>query len=112
MNTSKNRQAKIAKLNDEHRQNIPKTRTYVSQQVSNLPIMKLAKLFYLVKNFNTFNKDNDPHREHDLGKVILDGESYFWKIDYYDKSLEYGSPDPTNPAVTERILTICHQWEL
>jgi hypothetical protein len=29
-----------------------------------------------------------------------------FKIDYYDKSLEFGSPDPADPTVTERIITI------
>ena len=29
-----------------------------------------------------------------------------FKIDYYDKSLEFGSPDPADPIVTERIITI------
>ena len=34
------------------------------------------------------------------------GERYFFKIDYYDKNTEFGSPDPADPAVTTRVLTI------
>jgi hypothetical protein len=30
----------------------------------------------------------------------------FWKIDYYDKALEYGSDDPADPGQTTRVLTI------
>jgi len=30
----------------------------------------------------------------------------FWKIDYYDRSLEYGSNDPADPSQTVRVLTI------
>jgi uncharacterized protein DUF3768 len=30
----------------------------------------------------------------------------FWKIEYYDKDLQFRSPDPADPAVTERIITI------
>lgn len=28
-----------------------------------------------------------------------------FKIDYYDKELQFGSPDPADPTVTERIIT-------
>ena len=27
-------------------------------------------------------------------------------IDAYDRNLEYGSPDPTDPAVTTRVMTV------
>jgi hypothetical protein len=30
----------------------------------------------------------------------------FWKIDCYDDKLEWGSPDPVDPAVARRVLTI------
>jgi hypothetical protein len=29
-----------------------------------------------------------------------------FKIDYFDKSLTYHSPDPSDPTVTERVITI------
>jgi hypothetical protein len=53
-----------------------------------------------------FNADNDPHQEHDFGSIDIDGRSYFWKIDYYDKACEYGSADPSDPAQTTRVMTI------
>ena len=36
----------------------------------------------------------------------MDGESVMFKIDYYDENMEYGSPDPADPGVTRRVLTI------
>src|SRR3954468_16717857 len=35
--------------------------------------------------FDNFTDQNDPYREHDFGNFELDGETVFWKIDYYDR---------------------------
>jgi len=40
----------------------------------------------------------------DLHEVA--GQKFFWKIDYYDAAMEFGSDDPADPAVTTRVLTI------
>ena len=49
---------------------------------------------------------NDPHEEHDFGSFQADGQTIFFKIDYFDKTLMYHSPDPADPSVTERVITI------
>ena len=49
---------------------------------------------------------DDPHEEHDFGAFEVDGNKIFFKIDYYDKTLTYYSPDPSDPSVTERVITI------
>jgi Protein of unknown function (DUF3768) len=36
----------------------------------------------------------------------VDGEVVMFKIDYYDENMEYGSPDPADPKLTRRVLTI------
>lgn len=59
-----------------------------------------------VEKFNDFNPDNDPHREHDFGAFEHNGQKIFWKIDYYDKAMEFGSEDPADPSKTTRVLTI------
>lgn len=59
-----------------------------------------------VEKFNDFNPDNDPHREHDFGAFEHNGQKIFWKINYYDKAMEFGSEDPADPSKTTRVLTI------
>ncbi len=39
-------------------------------------------------------------------KVVTAPIRCFWKIEYYDRATEMGSPDPADPAVTTRVLTI------
>jgi len=52
-----------------------------------------------IRAFDAFGEDNDPHHEHDFGAVEEAGERFFWKIDYYDRAMEFGSPDrPTPPS--------------
>jgi hypothetical protein len=53
-----------------------------------------------------FSENNDPHHEHDFGSVDEAGVRCFFKIDYYDRKTEFGSPDPADPAVTTRVMTI------
>jgi hypothetical protein len=50
--------------------------------------------------------DNDPHGEHDFGAFEVAGVRFFWKIECYDRAMEFGSEDPSDPAQTTRVLTI------
>lgn len=64
------------------------------------------RILHAVATFDAFDADNDPYGEHDFGAVAVDGERLFWKIDYYDPTMQRGSPDPADADVTERVLTI------
>lgn len=66
----------------------------------------LARAIVAVRCFWDFSPKNDPYGEHDFGSLELDGEMLFWKIDYYDTDLAYASPDPSDPEVTRRVMTI------
>lgn len=66
----------------------------------------IARVGAAVRAFDTFTPDNDPHLEHDFGAFDVDGERVFCKTDYYDLSMTAHSPDPTDPKVTHRVLTI------
>ena len=60
----------------------------------------------VVQDFDNFCEDNDPHGEHDFGKIkFLDAE-LFWKIDQYNTTYDGGSEDPTDMTKTCRVLTI------
>jgi hypothetical protein len=59
-----------------------------------------------MQTFDAFTDDNDPYQEHDFGAFDLSGERVFFKIAYYDLSLEFGSEDPSDPAACRRVLTV------
>ena len=96
--------AKIRELNDQARQTLSGCRVMVTQGIQQLD--RLDAILSAVREFNNFNSSNDPYGEHDFGKIELFGETIFWKFDYYDLALECGSEDPSDPAVTCRVLTI------
>ena len=78
----------------------------ITPMVQALPDDTRAALFQAVSTFDDFDWRNDPHGEHDFGKVEVADAEYFWKIDYYAPCMKRGSEDPSDPACTERVLTI------
>lgn len=56
--------------------------------------------------FRDFTIDNDPHGERDCAILSVGDLHILWKIDYFDRTLRYHSPDASDPAVTCRVLTI------
>ena len=59
-----------------------------------------------------FDRDDDPYGEHDFGALTVAGVRLLWKVDYYDAAMTGGSPDPADPSVTTRVLTVmlAHEW--
>ena len=84
----------------------------MTRGVAALPHDQKAALMAAVMLFSEFDQNNDPHGEHDFGSVTVKGDKFFWKIDYYDRSMEMGSPDPADPKVTKRVLTVmrCEEY--
>ena len=87
------------------------TKTFLTATVAALPENLLLRLRRDLAEFDAFTEENDPYRERDFGAVELEGERYFWKIDYYDRSLRLGAEDPTDTTETTRVLTIMHASE-
>ena len=102
---------KIQELNDQFRSTLTGGQILFTPTVDNLPGDEHEALWNAIQSFDNFTTENDPHGEHDFGAVEIQGEKYFWKIDYYDNQLMYHSPDPTNPDLTKRVLTVMHASE-
>ena len=107
MNKNDERRAQdIARQNDDLRQTLQFGEVVITQGVMLLAPPLFVKVLAAVIGFYDFTPDNDPYEEHDGAVLTVDGVKIIWKIDYYDKAKEFASPDPVNPHVTIRVLTI------
>jgi len=95
---------KIRMLNDQFRTQLRGGRLVMTRGIAGRPDAR--QILTRVACFNDFSADNDPYGEHDFGAFDHAGEKIFWKIDYYDPNLEFGSEDPSDPDLTTRVLTI------
>lgn len=99
--------ARIRELNDAFRGRGEGVGTVlITAGVSALGEAGLRQVLAKVRTFDAFSDANDPWREHDFGSFAQGDETIFFKIDYYDRDREAGSPDPADPAKTHRVLTI------
>jgi hypothetical protein len=96
----------IRALNDELRQNLSVGTALITTGVAALGIDAVARIVKTIAVYDDFCHGNDPYEEHDFGAFEIDGHKLFFKIDYYDKSRCCHSPDPSDPSVTERVITI------
>ena len=94
----------IAALNDRARRTFMECRVIITEGVRALD--NVDTVLRQVQLFDAFTPDNDPYGEHDFGAIRYQGQTIFWKIDYYDLDLQMHSPDPSDETVTARVLTI------
>ena len=121
--TAREQTARIARLNDLARSAMGVACTAVATVgFRSLPDADQSQVRELIETFDTFDEDNDPHGERDFGTIYQlsngqwtterprlcedERERVFWKLDYYDRDLQFGSEDAANPAITRRVLTI------
>jgi len=97
---------RIRDLNDAFRRTFVGGAVMITAGVEALPVEQRRSLLEKVRVFDVFTDDNDPHGEHDFGAIDEGDVRCFWKIDCYDRNTEFGSPEPADPAVTTRVLTI------
>ena len=100
--------AQIRTLNDELRHNLSRNSelAFMTPGVAALGPEAAGRIVKTVAIFDDFTHANDPHEEHDFGSFEAEEKMIFFKIDYYDLSLTYHSPDPSDRSVTRRVITI------
>lgn len=66
----------------------------------------VARIFRALKAFDQFDEDNDPYGEHDFAALRVGDIRVMYKIDYYNRTMDGLSPDPSDPALTIRVMTV------
>jgi hypothetical protein len=105
----------IQALNDEMRQGGPEragnNKWLLTPGLIDLGPTEAAQALEAVRTFTAFDANNDPYGEHDFGAFEVADARLFWKIDYYNLTLDGGSPNPTDSSMTIRVLTVMLAWE-
>jgi len=96
----------IRALNDKLRQDLTTGTALITAGIAALGAEAVARIVKTIAVYDDFCHANDPYEEHDFGSFEVDGHKLFFKIDYYDKTRRCHSPDPADPSVTERVITI------
>jgi hypothetical protein len=102
---------RIRELNDRLRQTFCGGRVMLTSSIAEIYNDEKTALLTAIRGFTSFDDDNDPHGEHDMVFVEVRGERYWAKVDYYDTDMRYLSDDPSDPAITRRVMTIGHASE-
>ena len=97
---------RIRLLNDQLRRDFRTGQVVITRGIAELGEDAVALIIKEIATYDNFDEGSDPHAEHDFGVLEAKGHRVFFKIDYYDVALAMHSPDPSDPAVTKRVLTI------
>lgn len=97
---------RIRMLNDELRKNLLGGGAVITPGIAALGAEAVERLVKTIAVFDDFCAANDPYEEHDFGEFDFDGVPVMFKIDYFDQELNFHSPDPADPAVTRRVITL------
>jgi|SRR5215831_14835346 len=98
--------AKVAFLNDLLRTTGFGGRIVMTRSVAALPTTEQVAIFQALRAFTGFCEDNDPYGEHDCATFDAAGHKCLFKVDYYDQAMRCLSPNPADPTVTQRVLTV------
>lgn len=96
----------LRRLNDRLRQSHQGGKVMVTIGVHALGPVFVQAALRAVAAFDNFDAENNPYGEHDFGALTVWGERRVFKVDYYDRTLAMASPDPADPDLTVRVLTV------
>lgn len=107
----------IAEFNDALRQNITspgRNRVMITPAIVDLigdtslfrGFRRRAELLRAIRGFGGFEAGADPYGERDFGSFVFDEVTVFWKIDYYNATLDGGAENAADPQQSVRVLTI------
>ncbi|MGC2825619.1 MAG: DUF3768 domain-containing protein [Pseudolabrys sp.] len=101
-----NQTQRIRALRDDLRKHLSGGGAVITPGIAALGQKAVDRIVQAIAAFDDFCHANDPYEERDFGSFEVEGETIFFKIDYFDRTLTHHSPDPADPAVTERVITI------
>ena len=96
----------IKVLNDKFRKTLLGGKVMLTRGIYSKGQAVINEILNSVKTFNNFNENNDPYNEHDYGSFVYNGQKIMWKIDYYDRNLQYYSDNPADINKTIRVMTV------
>ena len=102
--TTKTDQIRV--LNDELRRHLAVGIAVITPGIAALGLEAVERIVKTIAVYDDFCHANDPHEEHDFGAFDAEGKTIMFKIDYFDRTLTHHPPDPSDPSVTERVITI------
>ena len=100
------KRAKRRTLNDAFRKTFRGGRVVMTVGVAALSAKTQLAVFQKIQAFDAFNDENDPWGEHDFVSVEHEGQTFFAKIDYYNRDLSGHSENASDPQKTCRVMTI------
>jgi len=100
---------RIRELNDKLRQDLSTGYAVITPGVAALGQEAVERLVKTIQVFDDFHHANDPHQEHDFGSFEADGQTIFFKIDYYDDTLQRIPVKLTHSQHVESSCGILHE---
>ena len=94
--------AKVIELNDQLRTTFKGGRVQISRSVYELDPKLRGRALWVLSKYKKFHAES----EHDWGTFTFGGYAFEWRIEYRSATGVGASPDPVDPDLTFRVLTL------